>query len=35
MIQYPSLMQRPIFERGARAVLGRPIENIKAVISDE
>jgi arsenate reductase len=32
MIEHPDLIQRPIVERGARAVLGRPVENIKAVI---
>ncbi|HEY0407854.1 MAG TPA: arsenate reductase family protein [Pyrinomonadaceae bacterium] len=35
MAQHPDLIQRPIVERGPRAVLGRPVENIKAVISDE
>ncbi len=35
MIEHPDLMQRPIIERGARAVLGRPIENVKEVMSDE
>jgi arsenate reductase len=32
MIEHPDLIQRPIVERGARAVLARPVENIKAVI---
>ncbi len=35
MIEHPDLMQRPIIERGSRAVLGRPIENVKAVMSDK
>jgi arsenate reductase len=35
MIEHPDLMQRPIIERGSRAVLGRPIENVKAVLHDE
>jgi arsenate reductase len=35
MIKHPELIQRPIIERGPRAVLGRPVENIRAVISDE
>lgn len=35
MIQHPDLIQRPIVERGSRAVLGRPVENIKPLISDE
>jgi arsenate reductase len=34
MIKHPELMQRPIFERGPRAVLGRPIDNVKELISD-
>jgi arsenate reductase len=29
MIEHPDLIQRPIVERGSRAVLGRPTENIK------
>lgn len=35
MIEHPELMQRPIVERGNRAVLGRPIENIETMMSDE
>lgn len=35
MVQHPDLIQRPIVERGTRAVLGRPVENIKAVIGDK
>lgn len=35
MAQHPDLIQRPIVERGKRAVLGRPVENIRQVISDE
>ncbi|HEX8136134.1 MAG TPA: ArsC/Spx/MgsR family protein [Pyrinomonadaceae bacterium] len=34
MAEHPDLIQRPIVERGKRAVLGRPIENVKAVIGD-
>jgi len=32
MIEHPDLIQRPIVECGSRAVLGRPVENVKAVI---
>lgn len=35
MIEHPDLIQRPIVERGARAALGRPVENIKAIIGDK
>ena len=32
MIENPDLIQRPIVERGDRAVLGRPTENVKALL---
>ena len=32
MVEHPDLMQRPIVERGDRAVLGRPTENVKALL---
>jgi arsenate reductase len=35
MLKHPNLIQRPIVERGAKAVLGRPVENVKEVMSDE
>lgn len=35
MVEHPDLIQRPIVERGSRAVLGRPVENVKPLISDE
>jgi arsenate reductase len=32
MIEHPDLIQRPIIERGNRAVLGRPVENVKKLL---
>jgi arsenate reductase len=32
MVKHPDLMQRPIVERGGRAVLGRPTENVKQLL---
>jgi len=32
MVAHPDLIQRPIVERGERAVLGRPTENVKALL---
>jgi arsenate reductase len=32
MIAHPDLIQRPIIERGDRAVLGRPTENIQKIL---
>jgi arsenate reductase (glutaredoxin) len=32
MIKHPDLIQRPIVERGKRAVLGRPVENVKPLL---
>jgi arsenate reductase len=32
LVKHPELLQRPIAERGDRAVLGRPVENIRALL---
>ena len=32
MIKHPDLLQRPIVERSDRAVLGRPVENVKELL---
>ncbi len=32
MVKHPDLIQRPIVERGNRAVLGRPTDNVKALL---
>ncbi len=34
MAENPDLIQRPIVERGGRAVLGRPTENIRALLDE-
>jgi arsenate reductase len=34
MAEHPDLLQRPIVERGARAVLARPVENVRALLED-
>lgn len=32
MVQYPDLIQRPIVEKGARAMLARPAETVKQLL---
>jgi len=32
MVKHPDLIQRPIVERGERAVLGRPVNNIRNLL---
>jgi len=32
MVEHPDLIQRPIVERGNRAVLGRPTEKVKSLL---
>lgn len=32
IVEHPELLQRPIIERGDRAVLGRPIENVRELL---
>jgi arsenate reductase len=32
MIEHPDLIQRPIVERGSRAILGRPTENVRELL---
>jgi|SRR5438552_4989660 len=35
MVQHPDLIQRPIVERGVRAVLGRPVENVRRLLEEK
>ena len=33
MVEYPDLIQRPIVEKGSRAILARPAERLKEILS--
>ena len=35
MASHPDLIQRPIIERGARAILARPADRVAEILSDE
>ena len=35
MAEHPDLIQRPIVERGERAVLGRPADKIRAFLAEK
>jgi arsenate reductase (glutaredoxin) len=35
MASHPDLIQRPIIERGARAILARPAERVAEILTDE
>lgn len=35
MIEHPDLMQRPILERGTRAIIGRPTERIATFLQED
>ena len=35
LVAHPQLLQRPIVERGRRAVLARPAENLRQVLGDD
>jgi arsenate reductase len=34
LVEHPILLERPIVVNGKRAVLGRPLENVSALLSD-
>jgi arsenate reductase len=35
MVAHPELMERPIVERGGRAVVGRPLEKIRELLEQK
>ena len=35
MVNHSDLIQRPIVERGERAVMGRPVENVRNLLEEK
>lgn len=33
MVKYPDLIQRPIVEKGSKAVLARPVDNVNQLLN--
>ena len=34
LVDYPKLLERPILLMGSKAAIGRPLENIQAIVND-